>query len=93
MALYLLSVSLPLWPGSEGSFKIVEKCFNADFDSNNKCIFYSCLVKACFLNISSAVNALLESLNYWVYIPYEKEAVAPKLSTDKKITYVESLFR
>ena len=35
-------------------------------------------IKICF-----AVNALLELLNYWVYIAYEKEVVAPKFSTEK----------
>ena len=44
------------------------------------------------INICFAVNALLELLNDWVYTAYEKEAVAPRFSTEIKFTYDESLF-
>ena len=36
-------------------------------------------------NICSAVNDLLEFLNYWFYRASEKEKVAPKFSTKKKL--------
>ena len=93
MLWYLSSLLLPFWHWLRKVLKIVQKCFNADLDSNSKCIIYFCLIRAYFLNISFAVNALLKFLNYWVYTPYEKESVAPTFSTDKKFTYVEPLFR
>ena len=43
-------------------------------------------------NICSAVNDLLEFLNYWFYRASEKEKVAPKFSTKKKTSPMMSPF-
>ena len=70
--------------GQKSLFKLLKNVLTQISILITNAFFYSCLVEACFLNISFAINVLLEFLNYWVYTPYE--ALAPKFSTDKMLS-------